>query len=158
MGTESAAAGQSGDGPELVASAMTTPAYPSSDQKRPLVPFPIPATFTGAEIIARVGPEVILASDVLPDANRTLQRAREQATARGQRPPTEEEAEHVRKLYMAKFLDKIIETKLVIVEGRRLIPKEAWGKIEKQFDAQFDKDYLPRMLEAEQCTSPPSSI
>ena len=116
-------------------------------------PFRIPATFTGAEIIAWVGPEVILAGDVLPDANRTLEKATERAAVQGSRPLTAEEVENLRKSYMARFLDRIIDTKLVIVEGKRKIPKDAWSKIEKQFDSQFDKDYLPKMLESEDCKS-----
>jgi PPIC-type PPIASE domain len=122
---------------------------PPEQPKRQSVPFGVPATFSGAEIIAWVGPEPILASDVLPDANRTLQRIMERAP----RPPTPEELENARKMYMSKFLERLIETKLVIVEGRRAIPKEAWPKIEKQFNEQFDKEYLPKMLEAEECRS-----
>ena len=109
----------------------------------------LPTTFTGGEIIARVGPEVILASDVLPDANRQLQKVLE----RNVEPPPAGEIERLRKLYVSKFLERVIETKLVIVEARRSLPEEAWGKIEKQFNEQFDKEYLKKMLDSEECRS-----
>ena len=41
----------------------------------------------------------------------------------------------------------------MVVEGRRNLPKEAWGKIEKQFNEQFDKEYLPKMIDSEECRS-----
>jgi biopolymer transport protein ExbD len=109
----------------------------------------LPAEFGGDEIIARVGPEVILASDVLPDVNRHLQKVLE---FNPQLRPADE-VERARKLYMSKFLEHQIETKLVIVEGRRTLPKEAWGKIEKQFNEQFDKEYLKKMIDSEECRS-----
>ncbi len=113
-----------------------------------------PATFTGAEIIALVGPEVILANDVLPDANSVLEHSLQRsATAQGNAFTTPESIVNLRKAHMAIFLERLIEIKLVVVEGRRLIPKEAWSKIEKQFNAQFDKDYLPKLLDEEQCKS-----
>ncbi|HEY1786307.1 MAG TPA: M56 family metallopeptidase, partial [Pirellulales bacterium] len=110
---------------------------------------PPPGRFNGTEIIARVGPEVILASDVLPDANHHLQKVLNWAP---QRPPANE-IERARALYMSKFLEHRIETKLVVVEGRRSLPKEAWEKIEKQFNQQFEKEYLPKLIDSEGCDS-----
>jgi beta-lactamase regulating signal transducer with metallopeptidase domain len=111
----------------------------------------LPDTFNGGEIIARVGPEVILASDVLPDANHHLKRVLDYN--RAPQTPPQDEVERLRKLYMSKFLEHVIETKLVIVEGKRKLPKEAWEKIEKQFNEQFDKEYLAMMIESEACQS-----
>jgi hypothetical protein len=136
-------------GAVLVASSMTAPLDLGSEEKHAQVPFGLPTTFGGAEIIAWVGPEVILASDVLPDANRHLQKILERAP----QPPPADEIERARKMYMSKFLEHLIETKLVIVEGRRTLPKDAWGKIEKQFNTQFDKEYLKKMIESEECRS-----
>ncbi|HEX4142594.1 MAG TPA: peptidyl-prolyl cis-trans isomerase [Pirellulales bacterium] len=135
--------------PVLVASSMAAAVDLSVEEKHAPVPFGLPTTFGGAEIIAWVGPEVILASDVLPDANRHLQKILERAP----QPPPADEIERARKLYMSKFLEHVIDTKLVIVEGRRSLPKEAWGKIEKQFNEQFDKEYLKKMIESEECRS-----
>ncbi len=109
----------------------------------------LPMTFAGSEIIARVGPEVILASDLLPDTNRHLEKVLQRAPS----PPPADEIERARRLYMSKFLEHVIETKLVVVEARRNLPKEAWGKIEKQFNEQFDKEYLPKMIDSEECRS-----
>ncbi len=129
---------------------MTAAVEPPEQVKSAQVPVrPVRRRSARAEIIARVGPEVILASDVLPDANRHLQKILERAP---QAPPAEE-VERARKLYMSKFLEHIIDTKLVIVEGRRNLPKEAWGKIEKQFNEQFDKEYLKKMIDSEDCRS-----
>ncbi|HTU24951.1 MAG TPA: peptidyl-prolyl cis-trans isomerase [Pirellulales bacterium] len=136
---------------EMVASRMPSPVeFPVEEKIQNLVPFGLPATFSGAEIIAWVGPEVVLASDVLPDANRTVQRMLERKMAQ---KPEPEDIERARKAFMAKLLERTIETKLVIVEGRRTLPKEAWPKIEKQFNEQFDKEYLGKMMEAEEVNS-----
>ncbi len=135
--------------PVLVASSLPTPVDTAILEKHAAIPFGLPATFGGAEIIAWVGPEVILASDVLPDANRHLQKVLERAP----QPPPADEVERARKMYMSKFLEHVIETKLVIVEGRRTLPKDAWGKIEKQFNDQFDKEYLKKMIDSEECRS-----
>ncbi len=116
--------------------------------KRQAVPFGLPPTFSGAEIIAWVGPEPILASDVLPDANRTLARIAERAPhAR----PQQMNSRMPRKMYMSKFLDRLIRDEIAITEARRSIRKEAWPKIEKQFNEQFDKEYRLKMLETEEC-------
>jgi hypothetical protein len=119
------------------------------EAKRAQLPFGLPTAFSGAEIISWVGPEVILASDVLPDANRQLAKALERAP----KPPPEEEIERARKMWMSRFLTHVIETKLIVVEGRRSLPKEAWGKIEKSFNEQFDKEYLKKMIDSEDCRS-----
>ena len=74
--------------PVLVASSMTPPIDLAPEEKHAAVPFGLPTTFGGQEIIAWVGPEVILASDVLPDANRVLQKVLERAP----QPPTAEDS------------------------------------------------------------------
>ena len=89
--------------PVLVASSLTTPVDTAILEKHAAIPFGLPATFGGAEIIAWVGPEVILASDVLPDANRHLQKVLERAPS----PPPADEIERVRKMYMSKFLEHV---------------------------------------------------
>ncbi|HEX4142377.1 MAG TPA: peptidyl-prolyl cis-trans isomerase [Pirellulales bacterium] len=109
----------------------------------------LPDTFDGSEIIAQVGSEVILASDVLADANRQAQKA----SRRAERPLWGAEIEQARKWYMARCLDELIETKLLVVAGRQSLPREAWEKIESQFGARFDQEYLPKMIEEEGCAT-----
>jgi hypothetical protein len=109
----------------------------------------LPDEFEGSEVIARVGPEVILASDVLPDANRYL----EGAIKRAAQPPWADSIEWARKTYMSHFLRQIIETKLVIIDGRRSLPKPYWEAIETQFNFQFAREYVPKLIAAEGCNS-----
>ena len=118
------------------------------DGKRAL-PVGIPATFTGAEIVALVGPEVILASDVLPDADRQLQRFLDTGMVR----TTPDAVGRLRELHLYRIVERRIDIKLIVAEGRRLLPKEAWRKIETQFGEQFDKEYLPKLRKQYQCDS-----
>ena len=67
--------------------------------------------FTSAQIIARIGTETILASDLLPLAEDALQPATlqdAQGTARGDQP---EEVEKTKWLYVQKILEQLIETR-----------------------------------------------
>ena len=114
------------------------------------VPFGLPATFGGAEIIAWVGPEVILASDVL--ARRQSAFAKDPRTRLRRLPPAEE-VEHVAEVRTCRIPGTRHRDQTGDRRGQRRLPKEAWGKIEKQFNEQFDKEYLKKMIDSEECRS-----
>jgi hypothetical protein len=109
----------------------------------------LPEKFAGSEIIARVGPEEILASDVLPNANEQVDRA----SQRAERPLWGAELEPARKWYMSKYLDELIEVKLAVVDGRSRLPNGAWEKIVVDVNAAYDKEYLPKVIAEEGCAS-----
>jgi hypothetical protein len=109
----------------------------------------LPDKFDGSEVIARVGPEVILAGDVLGDANRLMQRILE----RSLQPLSDWQIELTRKQCMSRVLNSLIEVKLAVVDARRRLPKGAWEGIQWQFNVQFAKEYLPQMIAAEGCDS-----
>ncbi|HEY2250737.1 MAG TPA: M56 family metallopeptidase, partial [Planctomycetaceae bacterium] len=109
----------------------------------------VPTGFTGAEIIAWVGPDVILAADVLGEANERL----EKQLAQGEQPAAEEIVRRQRQ-EMATPLAKLIDVKLLVVDGRRKLSPENWKMIEASFSEQFTKDLLPTLLTREACKSP----
>ena len=101
----------------------------------------LPEKFTGTEIIARVGTEVILASEALPRVEETVQKA----IASRQFP--ESRASELRYHLMQQNLQQLISIKLLLIEAKREIPKENLEKIRKKVNEFFDKEYLPKMID-----------
>ena len=95
---------------------------------------------TGAEIIARVGTELVLAHEVLYFVNEIL------ASKSDEIPP--EQMDPTREYLLKRYLVKIIETKLLVAEARRMIPADNMPKLEGRVKESFDKERLPKMLEA----------
>ena len=86
-------------------------------------------TMEDTEIIARVGPEVILAGEILGNVNRLMDENRSQI-------PTQKWAE-IRKSIMHKMLMPMIDQKLIVVDALQVIPEDALPSIEEQVDKQF---------------------
>lgn len=95
--------------------------------------------FEGAQILARVGPDVVLANEVLPRVTRIL------APYKGQM--TKQQYEDQRMILMQKVLAGVTDTKTVLVDARRKIPKEAWPEIQKQIDREFESRQIKNMIE-----------
>lgn len=94
---------------------------------------------TGAEIIARVGTELVLAHEVLYMVNEIL-------TSKSDEIPPEQ-MDATRAYLMQRYLAKLIETKLLVAEARREIPADNLPKLESRVKESFDKERLPKMLE-----------
>ena len=94
-----------------------------------------------AEVIARVGPEVVLAGDLMtPAASEWLKQV-----SPGLRP--EQIAELRLKIYQ-QVIDQHLETLLVYVDACRVIPEENFPEIRGKVDEAFDKEQLPQMVQA----------
>lgn len=94
-----------------------------------------------AMVIARVGPEVVLESDLItPSVAEWLEKV-----TPGLQP------EQVRELKMQVYrhlLTQHIEALIVYVDARRTIPEEAIPEIESKVNEAFDAEQLPRLMEA----------
>ena len=108
---------------------------------------PLPEKFIGTEVIARVGTEVILASDVLTNVEETVQRA----IASGQLP--ESRAKELRYHLMRQALSQLIDTKMLLIEARREIPKENMVKIEAKVKEIYDKEQIPKLIDGKRIKS-----
>ena len=126
----------------------------SSAAKSPAARFQLPPLekmkFEGAEIIAWVGSQPILAADVLFESNRMIEQAIAKSPGADVKP---EDIAKARINYMRFNLKRLIETKLLFIEAAKNVPPEAIPKIEKQFYETFDKMYLRKMIEGEGCGS-----
>jgi parvulin-like peptidyl-prolyl isomerase len=101
----------------------------------------IPETFTGTEVIARVGSQVILASEVLVGADEIIANALNSGQIR------EEQVVELRHYLMRQKLEQTIETKLVLVEALRDIPKENLPKVEQKVREIYEKEHLPKLID-----------
>ena len=86
-------------------------------------------TLEHARIIARIGPEVILAGEILSSVDRLMQENRAQI-------PTKKWDE-IRRSIMKKMLMPMIDQKLIVVDALQVIPEDALPSIEEQVDKQF---------------------
>ena len=94
-----------------------------------------------AQVVARVGPEVVLAGDLMtPAASEWLNKVS---------PGLQEEqvAELRLKIYQ-QVIGQHLETLLVYVDACRMIPEENLPEIREKVNEAFDQEQLPRMVQA----------
>jgi hypothetical protein len=99
----------------------------------------------GSEIIARADGQVVLASDVLWQANQII------AVNRDRIPP--DQVEEVRKMLLRQQLYSpvdanltFLDSKLLFADFTRNVPAENMPKIEEQIAEGFEKQELPRLI------------
>lgn len=92
-----------------------------------------------AQILARVGSDVILASEVLPSVNDTIRRNSERI------PEGQEDL--FRQRLIRQRLKALIETKLIYQDALRSIPEEGLPHIKKQLEEEFEKAEIHNMME-----------
>ena len=93
----------------------------------------------GAIILARVGPEVILGSEVLPAVNDIIARNKDRI------PP--HRLQQQRRLLIEQQLQVPIESKLIYLDAREKIPEENLPRIEESLGEQFEKEELQKLME-----------
>lgn len=107
--------------------------YPNSGATDPSQPI------EEAELIARIGGEVVLAGEVLPQINQRINANREKIPD-SMIPGLKREA-------MRNYVNQMIDMKLLYSEFRRNIPKENLPQLEQNIAEQFEKRQLPRLME-----------
>ena len=97
----------------------------------------------GAQIVGRVGPHVILASDVWIAGDAVLAQNREKI-----RPDqVESQREILIKHSFRPLLKKLVDTKLVYYDAVNALPKEAIENVEDQVSRVFERSELLNMME-----------
>ena len=84
----------------------------------------------GSRIIARVGSDAILESEVAGAVNEFLETNKERI------PPSQ--WEEVRHALIKQRLKPLIETKLIFQDAKRTIPAEGWPQVEQQLSKHFE--------------------
>lgn len=102
-------------------------------------------TLENARIIARIGPEVILAGEILATVDRIMEENRAQI-------PEKKSAE-IRMSIMEKMLQPMIEEKMIVVAAFQVIPEEAIPAIEEQVDKQFYGGQIKDLMARAKVTS-----
>lgn len=87
----------------------------------------------GAQILARVGSDVVLGSEVIPLANQTL------AGVKGIEKASESDIAKAREQLVKKLLPQHIELKLLYVDAKRNLPPEAIDNINQQLGKRFEE-------------------
>jgi hypothetical protein len=103
-------------------------------------------TLENARIIARVGPEVILAGEILTTVDRIMEENRAQIP--------EKKWDEIRRSIMEKMLIPMIEEKMIVVAALQVIPEEAIPGIEEQVDKQFYGGQIKGLMARAKVTSP----
>ena len=103
----------------------------------------------GAQVLAWVGDDVILASEVMPDYQEIMSRIPKSQLA--SRP--QDRLEFEKKALIAKILQQRIETKLLCQEAKRTIPEEGLPDIKRKIAKHFEEKELPRRIEKAGVTS-----
>lgn len=92
-----------------------------------------------AQILARVGSQVILACEVVPAVDEALSRYKDQIPSH--------QLEIQRRLLIEQQLKIPIETELIYLDARRSIPEENLPHVEKTLADQFEKSELKSLME-----------
>lgn len=111
---------------------------PPGPARPPCDPVPLQPC-EGAKILARVGSDIVLASEVMAGIDEMIERNR------GRMP--EDELQRQRELLIRQRLRQQIETKLIYGDAKRAIPEERFPEIEKSLRKQFEETELPSMME-----------
>jgi hypothetical protein len=99
----------------------------------------------GAQILARVGPKVVLASEVMAATTEILIQYKDKIP--------KEQMEQQRKVLIKKMLDQRVDIKLIYYDAERKIPKENMEKIKDRLTEQFEMMEIPRRMKAADCGS-----
>ena len=123
-------------GPELEASPWVPPAERSAAPATPAAGQMNPCE--NARIVARVGSEAILESEVAGVVNEIIEANKDRI------PASQLEAQ--RQKLIQQRLKGIIQTKLIFQDAKRTIPSEGWSHIEKQLNKQYEEVELERTM------------
>ncbi|HMP05647.1 MAG TPA: peptidylprolyl isomerase [Lacipirellulaceae bacterium] len=106
-----------------------------------------PVPIDGAEVIARVDGQVVLASDLLWQVNHLIANANAKQVAAGGPPLPEDQIDLARRELIARLLPGLIDTKLLYADFCRKIPAENLPKIEESIGKPFEEIEVPRLIE-----------
>ena len=102
-------------------------------------------TLENAQIIARVGSEVILAGEVLSGVDKVMEANQKQI------PPSK--WDEIRRRLMQQMLMPLVQQKLIVVNAMEVIPEDALPEIEKQVEKQFYGEQIKEMMKLAEVNS-----
>ncbi len=94
----------------------------------------------GTRILARVGSEAILESEVAGFVNELIEKYKDRI------PPNQLDKQ--RAMLVQKKLKDLIEAKLIYQDAKRTIPTEGWPHIEEELSKQFEDVQLEKMMKS----------
>ena len=97
-------------------------------------------------IVARVGPDAILESDVSGAVNEFLEMNKDRIPA--------EQVDAFREALIQQQVKKLIEVKLICQDAKRTIPSERLPDIEKKLAKEFDDNQLEKMMKKSGAATP----
>jgi len=95
----------------------------------------------GAQIVARVGSEPILASDILPEVNQQIDHITKEKG-----PIPERELPKLREYFFKMLLQQRVQTKLIWLDAKKSLPAEGLAKFEKELGKNFDDVVVESMM------------
>jgi len=114
---------------------------------------PPPQPFTSAQILARVGSETILASDVVPLAEDALQQKFKELTKEQRELITSDQYEKLKWQFTKGLLGQLVEVKIRYADAVANIPKENLPKVKESINEKFDELVLKKLMEKHQANS-----
>jgi parvulin-like peptidyl-prolyl isomerase len=157
-------AGYSGPGGSLPGTSLAPyqPPQPGEARLDGIAPVTAPAANAPAmqlcassQIFARVGSDVILAADVMPRVNELILARLKEVTPEQLKQIPPEQFDSLRVAWAKKLLEEYVKIKLVYLDARREIPKEAMTNVEKKLNDLFDKEEVPKIMTRLKVTSRP---
>ena len=97
----------------------------------------------GAKQLAKVGPEVVLASEIVPTVNDWISKIPKEQLAQFPESYLQEQ----RKLATMQILKQRIDLKLIYMDAKRSIPEERLPQLEQQMGDIFESEELPKRIE-----------
>lgn len=102
-----------------------------------------PVPIVSAQVVAKVGDELVMAADLLPTVNAIVD---QQLKPHGDQI-TPEQREQFFQMVMHQQVMQAVQFKLVVAAMKKDIPKDKYADVEKEILKQFDKMALPGLKE-----------
>ena len=106
-----------------------------------------PQVFESAQILARIGNETILASDVVPLAEQALEERLKEANEAQRAAITPEQYEKLKWQFTKVLLEQLVEVKIRYADAVANIPKENLPQVKANINESFDKTALKKLME-----------
>ena len=114
---------------------------------------PPPQIFESAQILARVGNETILASDVVPLAVQALEDKLKEASEAQRAAITQEQYDKLKWQFTKVLLEQIVEVKIRYADAVANIPKENLPQVKASINESFEKTALKKLMERYQAAT-----
>ncbi len=112
-----------------------------------------PQNFESAQILARVGTETILASDVVPLAEEAIAEKLKDISEDQRDQIPAEQLQRLKWQYVKLLLQQLVEVKLRYADAVANIPKENLPQVKTSINQSFDKSVLKKLMEKYQATT-----